>query len=78
MIVQELTEIQSAHGYLPKDELKRLAQRLKEPLHRLHEVASFFPHFRLSPPAHCEMHVCRDFTCQLPTADPDRMLALVR
>lgn len=65
MIVQELTKIQQAHGYLPTDELKRLGQRTKTHLHRIHEVASFFPHLRISPPAHCEVHVCRDFTCHL-------------
>ena len=45
MIVQALHELQHEHGYLPADQLRALAARIGEPLHRLHEVASFFPHF---------------------------------
>jgi NADH:ubiquinone oxidoreductase subunit F (NADH-binding) len=35
------------------------------PLHRLHEVASFFPHYRLEPPPTLEIKVCRDMSCHL-------------
>jgi NADH:ubiquinone oxidoreductase subunit F (NADH-binding)/NADH:ubiquinone oxidoreductase subunit E len=66
MIVQELREIQHRCGYLPEDELRRLSQRLSVPLHRLHEVASFFPHYRLRKPEHqVEVLVCRDMSCHL-------------
>jgi NADH:ubiquinone oxidoreductase subunit F (NADH-binding)/NADH:ubiquinone oxidoreductase subunit E len=65
-IVQELHEIQKRCGYLPKAELEALARRRKKiPLHRLHEVASFFPHFRLQPPPSLEVKVCRDMSCHL-------------
>ena len=51
-IVQALHEIQKRCGYLPKPELEALAERRRDvTLHRLHEVASFFPHFLLEPPA---------------------------
>lgn len=63
MIVQELHEIQHRHGFLPREELETLASRIKTPLHRLHEVASFFPHFRFDPPAKVTVHVCRDLSC---------------
>jgi NADH:ubiquinone oxidoreductase subunit F (NADH-binding)/NADH:ubiquinone oxidoreductase subunit E len=65
-IVQELHEIQERAGYLPRAELEALARRHKTmPLHRLHEVASFFPHFRLEPPPTLEVKVCRDMSCHL-------------
>jgi NADH:ubiquinone oxidoreductase subunit F (NADH-binding)/NADH:ubiquinone oxidoreductase subunit E len=65
-IVQELHEIQERSGYLPKEELVALSRRRKGmPLHRLHEVASFFPHFRLEPPPTLEVKVCRDMACHL-------------
>ena len=65
-IVQELHEIQKRCGYLPKAELEALSERSKKiPLHRLHEVASFFPHFRLEPPPTVEVKVCRDMACHL-------------
>jgi NADH:ubiquinone oxidoreductase subunit F (NADH-binding)/NADH:ubiquinone oxidoreductase subunit E len=65
-IVQDLHEIQKRCGYLPKAELEALARRRKKtPLHRLHEVASFFPHFRMEPPPTLEVRVCRDMSCHL-------------
>jgi NADH:ubiquinone oxidoreductase subunit F (NADH-binding)/NADH:ubiquinone oxidoreductase subunit E len=65
MIVQELYAIQERCGYLPQQELLALAQRMNVPLHRLHEVASFYPHYRLQPPPLVDVRVCRDMTCHL-------------
>jgi formate dehydrogenase beta subunit len=65
-IVQALHEIQKRCGYLPKLELEALHDRRPElTLHRLHEIASFFPHFRLKPPSGLEVSVCRDMACHL-------------
>src|SRR5438128_851537 len=65
-IVQELHQIQKRCGYLPKAELEALSRRAKTmPLHRLHAVASFFPHFRLEPPPPVAVKVCRDMSCHL-------------
>jgi NADH:ubiquinone oxidoreductase subunit F (NADH-binding)/NADH:ubiquinone oxidoreductase subunit E len=65
MIVQELHKIQQNYGYLPKSELRSLAKRIQTPLYRIHEVASFFPHFHLEPGPAVEVHVCHDMACQL-------------
>ena len=65
MIVQELHQIQHEHGYLPEDQLRALAERIEQPLHRLHEVASFFPHYQLQPPPAAEVKVCCDMACHL-------------
>jgi NADH:ubiquinone oxidoreductase subunit F (NADH-binding)/NADH:ubiquinone oxidoreductase subunit E len=65
MIVQELRQIQGRHGYLPAEELHALSKRTGVPLHRLHEVASFFPHFRLRPGPDVDVKVCRDMACYL-------------
>ncbi len=65
MIVQELHKIQQHYGYLPEEQLRRLAERLNIKLHRLHEVASFFPHFHLHPPATVEVQVCGVMACHL-------------
>src|SRR5258708_34552750 len=65
MIVQELQAIQERHGYLPASELHALSQRLTVPLHRLHEVASFYPLYRLAPPPAAAVKVCRDMACHL-------------
>jgi NADH:ubiquinone oxidoreductase subunit F (NADH-binding)/NADH:ubiquinone oxidoreductase subunit E len=65
MLVQELRIIQERHGYLPRPALEELSARLNVRLHRLHEVISFFPHYRLAPPPEVEVHVCRDLACHL-------------
>jgi NADH:ubiquinone oxidoreductase subunit F (NADH-binding)/NADH:ubiquinone oxidoreductase subunit E len=65
MFVQELRAIQEAIGYLPREGIEGLAAGLGVPQHRLHEVISFFPHFRLEPPPAVEVHVCRDQACHL-------------
>src|SRR5262245_33712636 len=65
MIVQELLDIQERCGYLPQEELRDLARRLNQPLHRIHEVASFYPHYRLQPPPAVTVRVCRDMACRL-------------
>jgi NADH:ubiquinone oxidoreductase subunit F (NADH-binding)/NADH:ubiquinone oxidoreductase subunit E len=65
MIVQELRLIQERHGYLPDDDLRELAQLLNVPLHRVHEVASFYPLFRRQSPCAVEVKVCRDMACHL-------------
>lgn len=66
MIVQALNEIQSRCGWLPPNELRRLSQQRGVPLRRLHEVASFFPHYRLEPRSHkLDVQVCRDMSCFL-------------
>jgi NADH:ubiquinone oxidoreductase subunit F (NADH-binding)/NADH:ubiquinone oxidoreductase subunit E len=65
MLVPQLRAIQERLGYLPREEIERLGARLGVPLHRLHEVISFFPHFRLQPPPDVEVHVCRDLACHL-------------
>jgi formate dehydrogenase beta subunit len=65
MIVQALSDIQQRFRYLPAEELQALSQRLRIPLHRIHEVASFYPAYRLHPPANVEVKVCRDMACHL-------------
>ena len=72
MIVQELHKIQHEFGYLPREQLFALHERLNAgktdrrdeiKLYQLHQVASFFPHFRLEPPPAADVRVCRDMAC---------------
>src|SRR6516164_7459348 len=65
MIVQELNLIQQRCGWLPEEELRALARRINQPLHRLHEVASYYPLYRLQPPPAVDVRVCRDMSCHL-------------
>ncbi|MGH9744715.1 MAG: NADH-ubiquinone oxidoreductase-F iron-sulfur binding region domain-containing protein [Candidatus Acidiferrales bacterium] len=65
MIFDDLREIQHQFGYLPADQLRGLAQKIDVPLYRLHGVASFYPHFRLTPPPIADVRVCQDMSCHL-------------
>ena len=64
-VIEELSALQRAHGYLRGEEMRRLAHRMQTPLYQLHGVASFYPHFRLTPPPAAEVLVCDDLSCHL-------------
>jgi NADH:ubiquinone oxidoreductase subunit F (NADH-binding)/NADH:ubiquinone oxidoreductase subunit E len=69
LIFEELKAVQRQFGYLPADQLQALSKRIDVPLYQLHGVASFYPHFHLSPPAQAEVRVCGDMSCHLRGAD---------
>jgi formate dehydrogenase/NADH-quinone oxidoreductase subunit F len=65
MLIDELKAIQAEHHYLPEEELRALSERSRVPLYQIQGVASFFPHFRLTPPPELEIQVCADISCHL-------------
>jgi NADH:ubiquinone oxidoreductase subunit F (NADH-binding)/NADH:ubiquinone oxidoreductase subunit E len=74
MLIDRLRAIQQRCGFLPKREVVELAKETDTPLHRLHEVISFFPHFRyvdadpkpnVNVWPEVEVHVCRDMACHM-------------
>ncbi len=72
---EELREIQHEYGYLPVEQLQLLAGRINLPLSQIHAVASFYPHFRLTPPPRVDVRVCGDMTCHI-RGGPDVKAAL--
>ena len=69
MIVEELRAVQREFGYLPAEQLVAVSKKIDIPITRLHQVASFYPHFRLTPPPKADVRVCRDMACHLRGAD---------
>jgi len=69
LVVEELRALQRQHGFLPAGPLEDLSHRIDVPLSRLHSVASFFPHFRLTAPPKADVRVCRDMVCHLRGGD---------
>ena len=65
MIFDDLRAIQLRHGFLPKLELEALSRRTHTPLYQIHSVASFYPHFHLTPPPKADVRVCADMSCHL-------------
>lgn len=64
-----MRRIQEKYGYLNRDELNRFSTKSGIPRYRLQEVASFFPHFRLTPATGVTVKVCRDTACHLAGAE---------
>jgi NADH-quinone oxidoreductase subunit E len=65
MLIPMMQDIQSARGYLPQDCLRALAGRLKVPLTRVYEVATFYSSFRLAPKGRHEVVLCMGTVCYL-------------
>jgi NADH:ubiquinone oxidoreductase subunit F (NADH-binding)/NADH:ubiquinone oxidoreductase subunit E len=64
-IVPALRQIQDKFGFLNPEALRGFSKDSGIPLYRLQAVASFFPHFRLTPPPAVTVSVCRDMACHL-------------
>jgi NADH:ubiquinone oxidoreductase subunit F (NADH-binding) len=64
-ILAAMRKIQDRYGYLNRDELARFSNDSGVPLYRLQEVASYYPHLRLSPAPPVTVRVCRDMACHL-------------
>ncbi|MDQ2918709.1 MAG: NAD(P)H-dependent oxidoreductase subunit E [Verrucomicrobiota bacterium] len=60
-----LLRIQRQFGYLKREALLQFSEQSGVPLYRLHSVASFFPHFQLTPPKPVTLKICRDMACHL-------------
>src|SRR5215470_15344377 len=64
-VFEELKDIQRKFDYLPAEQLKRVAERRGLAARDLHSIASFYPHFHLTPPAKVRVKVCADMSCHL-------------
>lgn len=68
-IIHRLNALQAEHGWLRHDDLVALAHELGVPLHRVEGVASFYPHYRRTPPPAHRIDVCRDLACHMAGGD---------
>jgi NADH:ubiquinone oxidoreductase subunit E len=64
-LIPVLQEIQDNYNYLPKDELKVVAERLNIPLTQIYSVATFYKMFSLIPKGKHVCRVCLGTTCHL-------------
>jgi NADH:ubiquinone oxidoreductase subunit F (NADH-binding)/NADH:ubiquinone oxidoreductase subunit E len=65
VLVPALHRIQQQFGYLKPEALQEFSKETGVPQYRLQAVASFFPHFLLTPPKKVVLQVCRDLSCHL-------------
>jgi NADH:ubiquinone oxidoreductase subunit E len=64
-LIPVLQDIQDNYNYLPKDEIKVVAERLNLPLTQIYSVATFFKMFSLIPKGKHVCRVCLGTTCHL-------------
>jgi NADH-quinone oxidoreductase subunit E len=64
-LIPVLHDVQEEFNYLPKDELKIVAERLNVPLTQIYSVATFYKGFSLEPRAVHHVQVCQGTTCHL-------------
>ena len=60
-----MNRLQTDEGWLADERLQALAEEVGAPLHRIEGLASFYTHYRRTPPAALQFDVCRDISCHL-------------
>ncbi len=60
-----LTLVQFEHGYVSQDHEMEVAQFLRMPAIAVHEVATFYNMYNLSPVGRFKLNVCTNLSCQL-------------
>ena len=65
MLIPIMQDLQAEQGYLPAEQLRRLAKRLDVPLTRIYGVATFYSSFRLAPKGQHEVTLCLGTVCHL-------------
>lgn len=65
MLIPMMQDLQAECGYLPADQLRRLAKRVSVPLSRVYAVATFYASFRLAPKGLHEVTLCVGTVCYL-------------
>ncbi|HUU60506.1 MAG TPA: NAD(P)H-dependent oxidoreductase subunit E [Phycisphaerae bacterium] len=65
MLISMMQDLQAECGYLPAEQLRRLAKRVGVPLTRVCAVATFYSTFRLAPKGLHEVTLCVGTVCYL-------------
>jgi formate dehydrogenase beta subunit len=68
-LIPALNAIQARLGWLPREELERLALDTQRPRYEIEGLVSFYPHFRTTQPPKVALHVCHDLSCFLQNGD---------
>ncbi|KYK23642.1 hydrogenase [Thermoplasmatales archaeon SM1-50] len=71
-----LQDIQARYGYLPREDLERVAEKLGIPLIQIYSVATFFKAFSLRPKGGHTIQVCLGTACHVRGAE--RVLSKIK
>jgi len=64
-LIQVLLEIQRELRWIPGEAMERVAGRLRVPLSRIRQIATFYKAFSLVPKGRHEVHVCMGTACHV-------------
>lgn len=64
-LIQVLLEVQQENGWLPKEALIWVSQRLGVPLTQVYHIATFYKAFSLKPKGRHQITVCVGTACQV-------------
>ncbi len=64
-LIPFLQDLQELYGYLPEDEMRKVANHLRLPFSRVYGVATFYNQFRLQPLGKYVIKVCRGTACHV-------------
>lgn len=64
-LITILQKVQEIYGYLPKDVIYKVAERLGKTPARVMEVATFYSQFRLEPMGKYLIMICRGTACHV-------------
>ena len=64
-IISVLEDIQETEGYLPKDILEKVSEKMNVPLSQLFSMATFYSAFSLKPRGKHTVHVCLGTACHV-------------
>jgi NADH-quinone oxidoreductase subunit E len=64
-LIQLLLDIQHENGWLPKEALERVSEKLQVPFARVQQTATFYKAFRVVPKGEHVIHVCNGTACHV-------------
>ncbi len=64
-LISVLQGVQGEYGYLPREALEQVAEKMKLPLSRVYGVATFFHQFRLRPKGKHTITICSGTACHV-------------
>lgn len=64
-LIKVLLEIQNAEGWLPREALERVSEKLQVPFALVQQTATFYKAFSTVPKGRHTIHVCNGTSCHL-------------
>jgi len=64
-VLSKLLDIQNKFGYLPEEELERIAKESKAPMTQIYSLATFYNAFSLKPKGENVIKICMGTACHV-------------